>query len=139
EVLHRRGRHVCRRAPVMVARQDLFLVQAAAEHLEDVNHANAHPANAGMSVALIGADRDAAEEVMNHRPHPTETRLQSGDGSRMLLAPYPPWGCGWIGSTQYTASGGSAGAMSRLTTTGSWPLRTSTHSSGSLASALISW
>src|SRR5256885_3229815 len=37
----------------------------------------------------------------------------------------------WIGSIHFTSSGASTGAMSRFTTTGSWPLRTSTHSSGS--------
>ena len=35
----------------------------------------------------------------------------------------------WIGSFQSTSSGGSTGAMSRLTTTGSWPLLTSTFPS----------
>jgi hypothetical protein len=53
-----------------------------------------------------------------------------------LTNPYP---CGWLGSIQRTSSGRSAGSMSRLTTTGSWSLRTSTHSSGSSVSALISW
>lgn len=48
-------------------------------------------------------------------------------------------GWGWIGSTQYTSSGGSAGAMSRFTTTGSWPLRTSTQLRISSLRALISW
>src|SRR6478672_12309436 len=50
-----------------------------------------------------------------------------------------PCGCLWIGSTQYTASGCSAGVMSRFTTTASLSLRTSTHSSGSDVLALISW
>src|SRR5262249_43317328 len=45
----------------------------------------------------------------------------------------------WIGSIQATCSGFSAGSMSRLTTTGSLSLRTSTHSSGSSGLALISW
>lgn len=34
---------------------------------------------------------------------------------------------GWLGSIQRTASGCSACSMSRLTTTGSWSLRTRTH------------
>ena len=45
----------------------------------------------------------------------------------------------WIGSIQRTSSGFSTGSMSRLTTTASWSLRTSTHSSGSSGLALISW
>src|SRR5262249_46306504 len=44
----------------------------------------------------------------------------------------------WIGSIQGTCSGFSAGSMSRLTTTASLSLRTSTHSSGSFVLALIS-
>ena len=45
----------------------------------------------------------------------------------------------WIGSIQRTSSGGSTGVMWRLTTTGCWPLRHSTHSKGSSRLALISW
>ena len=45
----------------------------------------------------------------------------------------------WIGSIQRTCSGFSTGSMSRLTTTASLSLRTSTHSSGSSGLALISW
>jgi hypothetical protein len=45
----------------------------------------------------------------------------------------------WIGSIHSTCSGFSTGSMSRLTTTASLSLRTSTHSSGSLGLALISW
>src|SRR3954471_888269 len=41
------------------------------------------------------------------------------------------FGGGWMLSTHATSSGGSAGAMSRFTTTGSCPLRTSTQLSGS--------
>jgi hypothetical protein len=41
-------------------------------------------------------------------------------------------GARWTSSTHRTVSGGSTGVMSRLTTTGSWPLRMTTHSSGSL-------
>src|SRR5580704_158336 len=44
----------------------------------------------------------------------------------------------WIGSFHKTSSGGSTGAISRLTTTGSWPDRTNTHSSASSRLALIS-
>ena len=47
-------------------------------------------------------------------------------------------GCLWIGSTQYTDSGCSTGAISRLTTTASLSLRTSTHSKVSSLLALIS-
>ena len=43
------------------------------------------------------------------------------------------------GPFQATCSGFSAGAMSRLITTASLSLRTSTHSSSSLGLALISW
>src|SRR5262249_61632004 len=45
----------------------------------------------------------------------------------------------WIGSIHGTCSGFSTGSISRLTTTASLSLRTSTHSSGSLGLALISW
>src|SRR5205807_1119156 len=45
----------------------------------------------------------------------------------------------WISSIHFTSSGGSAGWMSRFTTTGSWPLRTSTQESASSPLALISW
>ena len=45
----------------------------------------------------------------------------------------------WIGSIHKTSSGFSTGSMSRLTTTASLSLRTSTHSSGSFGLALISW
>ena len=48
-------------------------------------------------------------------------------------------GAGCVGSTQATSSGGSAGSMSRLTATACPSLRTSTHSSVSVALALISW
>jgi hypothetical protein len=58
---------------------------------------------------------------------------RDGDSSRQ------PCGCLWIGSTQYTDSGFSAGVMSRFTTTASLSLRTRTHSSGSDRLALISW
>jgi beta-xylosidase len=47
-------------------------------------------------------------------------------------------GSRWMGSTQYTASGASTPAMSRLTTTASLSLRTSTHSSVSSALPLSS-
>lgn len=53
-------------------------------------------------------------------------------------APVPLHGCGWMGSTQYTVCGGSAGVMSRLTTTGSCPLRTITQLRVSVGLALIS-
>jgi hypothetical protein len=45
----------------------------------------------------------------------------------------------WMGSTQSTWSGFSTGSMSRLTTTASLSLRTSTHSNTSFGLALISW
>src|SRR5579862_175433 len=45
----------------------------------------------------------------------------------------------WIGSIQGTVSGFSIGSMSRLTTTASLSLRTSTHLSTSSRLALISW
>lgn len=44
----------------------------------------------------------------------------------------------WMGSIHFTVVGFSTGSMSRLTTTGSWPERTSTHSSTSSGEALIS-
>ena len=51
-----------------------------------------------------------------------------------------PRGAGWMLSTQCTCSGlGSTFGRSRLTTTGCWPLRHSTHDSGSSSLALISW
>src|SRR5690606_25382622 len=43
--------------------------------------------------------------------------------------PDQPFGAGWMLSTQCTSSGFSTTGMSRFTTTGSWPLRTSTHRS----------
>ena len=48
-------------------------------------------------------------------------------------------GCGCVGSTQYTASGFSTGSMSMLMAIASLSERTSTHSSGSVSDALISW
>lgn len=45
---------------------------------------------------------------------------------------------GCVESIQGTISGSATPSMSRLTTIGSWPLRTTTHSSGSSARALIS-
>ena len=56
-------------------------------------------------------------------------------GDRPLI---PVQGCLWIGSTQNTASGFSTGSISRLTTTASLSLRTSTHSRVSSLLALIS-
>lgn len=51
-----------------------------------------------------------------------------------------PAGAGWMLSTQWTSSGlGSTFGRSRFTTTGSCPLRHSTHDSGSSSFALISW
>ncbi len=50
-----------------------------------------------------------------------------------------PFGAGWMLSTQCTSSGFSTTGMSRFTTTGSCPLRTSTQESGSSSFALISW
>ena len=47
-------------------------------------------------------------------------------------------GSGWIGSTQKTFSGSSTTGMSKFTTTGSWSLRTRTHSKDSSSFALIS-
>src|SRR4051812_39264810 len=44
----------------------------------------------------------------------------------------------WMGSTHFTSSGCSTGSISRLTTTASPSLRTSTHSSTSSREALIS-
>src|SRR6478735_1003896 len=44
-----------------------------------------------------------------------------------------------IGSIHRTSSGSSTGSISRLTTTGSCPDRTRTHSSVSFWLALISW
>ena len=52
------------------------------------------------------------------------------------LSQTPPFGC--VGSIHSTVSGASAGAISRLTATASPSLRHSTHSSGSVALALIS-
>src|SRR5215213_5942047 len=49
------------------------------------------------------------------------------------------FGAGWMLSTQWTSSGFSTTGMSRLTTTGSWPLRHSTQESGSVSLAFISW
>src|SRR5687768_3507629 len=49
------------------------------------------------------------------------------------------FGAGWMLSTQCTSSGISTTGMSRFTTTGSWPLLHSTHESGSVSLALISW
>ena len=51
----------------------------------------------------------------------------------------PPGQLRWIGSIHFTSSGGSTGAMSRFTTTGSCPERITTHSSGCSRLALISW
>ena len=65
----------------------------------------------------------------------SERRLRDGASAadRLIHA-------GWRSSTQCTCSGlGSTLGRSRLTTTGSWPLRTSTHDSGSSSLALISW
>ncbi len=45
---------------------------------------------------------------------------------------------GWLGPIQVVRDS-SAGAISRLTTTASWSLRTRMHSSGSSGLALISW
>ena len=47
-------------------------------------------------------------------------------------------GSGWIGSTQKTFSGSSTTGMSKFTITGSWSLRTRTHSKDSSSFALIS-
>ena len=45
-----------------------------------------------------------------------------------------------MSSTQWMSSGfGSTAGMSRFTTTGSWPLRTTTHDSESSGLAFISW
>ena len=44
--------------------------------------------------------------------------------------------CGWVGSIQRTDSGFSTGSMSRLTATASPSLRTSTHSSTSVAAGV---
>ena len=48
-------------------------------------------------------------------------------------------GAGWTGSIQGTCSGSGTPSMFRFTTTGSWPLRATTHSNGSSSRALISW
>ena len=47
--------------------------------------------------------------------------------------------CGACMPSAQTSSGFSTGSISRFTTTGSWPLRISTHSSASESRALISW
>src|SRR5262249_2641808 len=65
-------------------------------------------------------------------------RQAAAAGARRRGGLIPVWP-GWVGSTHLTSSGGSAGSMSRLMAT-AWPsLRTSTHSSVSVALALISW
>ena len=57
-----------------------------------------------------------------------------------FLKPHPVPGSRWMLSTHGTFSGlGSTFGSSRLTTTGSWPLRQSTQDNGSLSLALISW
>lgn len=74
---------------------------------------------------------------------PAETACQGRRAAQLYpcgLHRYPVGsGDEWVGSTQATVSGGSAGAISKFTTTGSCPLRTSTQLSGASRLALISW
>ena len=100
--------------------------------------------------------RPAAEP---RRPRSTCTRRADARAARSTRRPRalstrPAWGprherrrpgsaegqpSRWIGSTQRTCCGRSTASMSRLTTTASLSLRTSTHSSVSSDEALISW
>lgn len=43
--------------------EDLLLRLARGQQFQDVDHANAHPANAGAAATLFGTDRDASEEL----------------------------------------------------------------------------
>jgi hypothetical protein len=82
---------------------------------------------ASLVVEHVGERAGRRVEKYQH-PHVQHSR---GPGLR---------GPGWMLSTQCTCSGlGSTFGRSRLTTTGSCPLRQSTHDSGSESLALISW
>jgi hypothetical protein len=43
--------------------EDLLLRVARSQQFQDVDHANAHPTNAGAAPTLFGTDRDALEEL----------------------------------------------------------------------------
>ena len=114
-----------------------------------------HPRGGRRGAAHRARDR-RGQELRDHsvadgdrRTHPrraAQSRLRPADGERAgasreskVTEGSPSPGCGWMLSTQKTSSGFSTTGMSRFTTTGSWPLRSSTHSSGSFSLALISW
>ncbi len=92
--------------------------------------------------AVVLADPEArvaeALAVLREIEGVADRRAFTAAGDRDRLIEDREFHAGCVGSIHFTASGFSTGAMSRLTATASPSLRTSTHSSTSVALALIS-